>query len=164
MQIHQYLAIGLRIFAVALFIYGIQFTGSVIELFRFGTVSGIEASALFIILNPIVPWVIAALLWLFPVTIAKSFLSPSLDSKVEPISNPTILAVFIAAIGLYVFAFGVIDMSYWVTILYLMAQSNSEIPNDTKANITATVLQLIFSSLLIARCRTVSGYINRVSK
>ena len=164
MQIHQYFAIGLRIFAVALLIYGIQFIGPVIEYFRFGTVSGIDVSLLFIVLNPIVPWIIASLLWLFPISIAKSFLAPSLDSKVEPISNLSIMTVFVAGIGLYVFSFGVIDMSYWLTIFFLIAQSDSEIPNDTKAGLIATTLQLGFSLLLIIKCRTVSNYINRVAR
>ena len=168
MRLHHYFAVGLKLFSVVLLVYGLRFIAPLIQVVQDGHLNGIDVNEYFFLINFLLIFSVAAILWMFPVTLAKKFLNPEMDLPVEPIGTPTVLAVFIAAIGLFVFTYGLIDMLYW-SVFWHMVSNNPEIMTanedaDSVANTIATVFQLAFSLLLIYKCRTISGYINRVSK
>lgn len=165
MKFHHYFAVGLKIFSVVLFVYGLKYFPNVIEAFKYGTLAGVTVSEKFFLINLIVIWLTAIILWTFPVVLAKMFLRSQLDLPVEPIGTPMVMAVFIAAIGLYFFVNGIIDLSYWAIYWHMFNNTLSVEPNiDSKANTIATILQLLVSLLLILKCRTVSSYINKVAQ
>ena len=164
MQVHHYFAIGLKLFAIGLFAYGLKFTPSLFDVIFHGRIGGLEASLAYLICTLGITWGLAFILWSFPVTIAKKCLGASFDKPVEPISKPSILAIFIIAIGLYVLAYGMVDMVYWGVFLHL-AEKNGTIGTsiETHSNIAATLFELALGLLLIFKSRSISSHINKVA-
>lgn len=165
MKVHHYFAIGLKLFSVALFVYGLRFTVPIVQMTNNDNFNGFDLSVSVLMIELLICWLMASILWLFPITIAKLFLKPGLDKEVEPLSKPSILAVFIVAIGLYIFAFGVIDILFWgVYINLALENSNFVLDPESKANVVVTAFQLGFGIFLIYKCRTISDYINKIAR
>lgn len=164
MKLHHYFAIGIKLFAIALYIYGLRYIGPIIEIFRSGSLNTLYVNDYFFATNLIVIWAVALVLWVYPLKLAKMFLSNDLDLEVEPMATPMIMATFIAAIGLFIFCHGMIDILYWVIHWHLASNNDTYIANpDMVGNTVATVFQLLFSYLMIIKCRTLAGYINKVA-
>ncbi len=164
MRTEHYFAIGLKLLSIVLFVYGISFTPTIIEVLFYGTLSGLPARVTYFVISLGVCWGLALVLWVFPLTVAKKFLSPELSQVVEPMATPSVITVVVIAVGLYAFAFGVMDIFYWGVYIHL-AENNIEffLDPETKANIAATVLQLVSSMLLILKSRSISNLIVRVA-
>jgi len=164
MRIEHYFAIGLKLLSIVLFVYGVSFTPTVIETLFYGSINGLQATITYFVFSLGLCWGLAFVLWFFPLKIAHKFLPPNLNQSVEPLATPSILAVFVIAIGLYVFAFGVIDILYWGVYMHLAAKNTTfSLGADGQANIVATLSQLVFGLLLIYKSRSISNLINKVA-
>ncbi len=164
MKLHHYFAIGIKLFAIALYIYGLRYIGPIIEIFRTGSLNSLYVNDYFFSINLVVTWAIALVLWMHPVALAKMFLSKELDLEVEPMATPMIMATLVAGIGLFVFCHGAIDIMYWAVNWYLVSNNDAYVSNpDMMGNTVATIFQLLFSSLMIIKCRTIASYINKVA-
>ena len=136
-----------------------------IEVIRLGTLNGALANLGFMAINLIIVWLAATILWVFPITLAKSFLAPELDLVVEPLATPSVLAIFVAAIGLFIFCYALVDLLYWVVYMHLASlNSNFVLDSENKANTIATILQLLIGTILILKCRTISQMISRYAR
>ena len=166
MRIHHYFAIGLKIFALVLFIYGVTYAAPLIELYTTGNVNGLQADVSYYAINLALIIFVAAYLWLFPVSTSKWFLGAQQNQEVVPLPKQDTLAIFIIAIGLYVFAWGIVDIVYWASYLYIGLKfdpSAETLSPESKANIVATIIQLVLGMGLILKSKTLSAEILKVA-
>ncbi|WP_157497139.1 hypothetical protein [Hahella ganghwensis] len=112
--------------------------------------------------SSLIPFFIAMLLWFFPMTVSRSILKPDLDKVIEPVSPGNTLTVILLAMGLYFFYNAAVDASHWLTILFMNARSAQyaqdffHISPEHKAQMVAIALELILSTVLILKAKTVS--------
>lgn len=157
------LAVALRLFAIYLVIGALQLVG---QAFATNINISIGSLVLAITLSVVLPLVIAALLWLFPLAIAAKLL-PVKDKQHTSISVNTIpvLEVGCILIGLWLLASSISDLTYWVVTL--IAAINNEwglkiLPIDDLASMTATVMQIVLSLWLLLGYRGVLKFIQHL--
>lgn len=166
MKLYHYFAVGLKVFAMALLIYGISYLSPLLEIYKTGTVNGIVANSTYYIVNAGLIFFVAGYLWLFPVSTSKWFLGPQQELEVTPISNNDIVTAVVLTIGLYIFAWGIIDLIYWLSFLYLFSGLEPEyeaMAADSKANIVATVVQLVIGLGMILKSKSLAKAITKVA-
>jgi len=166
MKIHHYFAIGLKLFSIVLFIYGVQYTTPLFEIYKFGTASGVPTDATYYVVNLTLIIIVSLYLWFFPVTTAKCFLGAIQNEQVKPLAKQDVLAVFIIAIGLHILAWSIIDIIYWCSFFYLsssIAPTDEFMGADSKANIIATIIQLILGLGLILKSKRLAAAIFKVA-
>lgn len=161
MKPHHYLGIGLRIFAIVLFVYVFRQS---IQLFTFLTSGSLHVANI-----PIMPLLVTLLsliaaiaCWLFPITIAKNIINPELDRDIQPVNYPSLLTVVILAIGLFLTFKAISDIVYWLT--YLNIVPSGAYDPDAKALMVATVVETVVAFALVGRARTIAHYLLRVTK
>jgi hypothetical protein len=163
-MISNYIAIALRIIAIILFYQGIKdFFGFVSTSM---TVSYVLSAWPFLI-PAMVVWLLSVLLWSFALPISKKVASNDLDFKVTTVEPRAFLTICIAAIGLYVFTYAVIDLVYYIRIFLIASNSGEPVSavygEYEKTNTIATIVELAFGILLILKSRSVAKLINKVS-
>ena len=166
MSIHHYFAIGLKMLALVLFIYGGTYAASLIDLYTTGTVNGLQAEVSYYAINFALIILGATYLWLFPVSTSKWFLGAQQNQEVVPLPKQDTLAIFIIAIGLYVFAWGIIDIVYWASYLHIGLKfdpSAETLSPESKANMVATITQLVLGMGLILKSKTLSAKLLKVA-
>lgn len=169
MKSHHYLAIIVRLFSIALFVYGIRQMGFLIEVVLTGMASEIRYSILFAASTAAIPLLISILLWVCPVTISKSIIPPEANLEIQPVNVQNLLTILIIAIGLYVFYFALTDSIYWA-IVYKATQlgtyNGAEIglAEENKANMIVTVIQLCVSLAFIAKAKSFAFQLLRFAR
>jgi len=165
MKAHHYIAIALKIFSLTLAIYSIRFISPLFESLQYGTVNGMVFGGWFALLNLATVWIMAALLWMFPLTVSKRILKSELDLDVEPLATPSMFTVIVASIGLYTLANGGIDLVYWAIYLRMASENTFQAADPHSiSSMIATILEFLVGLFLVLKCRTVVGYINKVGK
>lgn len=108
-----------------------------------------------------VPLLLAAgLLWKFPLVVARKLLpvmrtgSPALDPR-----SRTTLELALTAIGFWVLAMGIVDISYWINLLWLTHGSDASLDFDPtmKANLVATGVEVALGLWLVFGSRGLSA-------
>jgi hypothetical protein len=169
MKSSHYLAIAIRLFSIVVFIYFLRQSSYLIEVILNGTIDGMAASAIFVAATTIGPLLMAMLLWLFPVSVAKIILKPEVDLPVKPMAPASILSVLIVSIGVFAFYYAVTDALYWATMWNLSSQLNNSgafvgIGPESKASMWATAFEFIFSLCLILRAKSASHMLIRFAQ
>ena len=167
MKLHHYFAVGLKLFSIVLFIYGVSYLSPLIEIYKFGSVNGVQADVTYYLVNFGLIIFVSGLLWLFPVTAAKCVLGTQQNQNVEPIPKQDVMAIVIIGIGLYVFVWGTVDIVYWCSYMYLSSNipPSPEYPDiDSKSNIVATIVQLVLGLSLILKSKSLSASILRIAR
>lgn len=157
MKAHHYLGVGIKLFTIWLFLFSIQKLVFFIENIIYGTVQGMEASAItsgFLY----IPWlVIAIALWNFPLSIAKIIIPPEAELKPEGISATSLLSVLISAISLFFLYRSIMDGVYWATVLNLSESGvYAAFSPENKASIFATGVEFIAAAILFFNSRKIS--------
>lgn len=161
MKASHYLAIGIRLFSVALCLYTLQQSSILIEVLISGGINGVETSILFVLSTTVLPILAAAMLWCFPLTLSRSILKPEVDQPVECLSAQSVLTVLILAIGLYTMFYAVIDSIYWTTLWHMSSESQHssapiQLSEESKANMLATAIELTASIAILLKARSLS--------
>lgn len=96
---------------------------------------------------------VCALLWFFPLTVARKLLPVMREPRSEQTIDASIaLSLGIALIGVWFLAKGLVDASYWLTLFVLSrqaAETGFDWSSDQIANMLATVVELILSMCLL---------------
>lgn len=161
MKPHHYLAIGLRIFAILLFVYVFRQSMQQFTLLTSGSlhVANILIMPLLVTLLSLIA---AIACWLFPITIAKNVIKPELDKEIQPLNYTSFLTVVILAIGLFLTFKAISDIVYWLT--YLNIVPSGAYDSEAKALMLATVVETVVAFALIGRARTIAHYLLRITK
>ncbi len=153
MKAHHYLSIIVRLFSVFLFLYALGQTGLIVEAALHGTIKGIVVSAWLPAFLSI-PWlVVSAILWFFPMSIAKKIVPLESDTTPSNLSPISILAVLLTAMSVYFLYYAVVDTLYWITFWNMLQHSSNggypiELNPENKATMYSNALEL-FSALVI---------------
>lgn len=170
MQLHQYLAVGLRLLAIVVFIYGLRQLATFFSVVLTDTFVGMTASPLFFLAMAAIPIIVSIGLWLYPSDIAKLVVPPTSDVSVVPEKSFSIFVALILTLGIYFLFYAAVDMVYWLTYGYLLLQNpeaydrTSNIMQSNKANLAATLFELAVSMFLIFRAKFVANYIYGAAK
>jgi len=161
MKSSHYLAIAVRIFSIVLFLYSLRQSSFLFQYLAEPIISERRASLLFVSASTLVPFVIAALLWLFPVSVAKSIVKPEIDQKVEPIQPQSALTILVLVIGLFAFYYAVVDSVFWLTLWHMSERSTFSgaplvLSMENKASMVATAIELFASVIILAKARSIS--------
>lgn len=157
MKAHLYLGIGIKLFAIWLFLFSIPNMAFFLENIIYGTVYGVVASVPTSGLIYI-PWlVIAIVLWNFPLSIAKKIIPSEAEINSEGISAKSLLSVFISAISLFFLYRSIMDGVYWATLLNLSEGGGyATFSPENRASILATGVELFAAALLFFNARKIS--------
>ena len=163
MKVHEFVAIGLRVFAIALFLFALnQFV--TVALLASSISEDIPRGVIFLgIATVVVPVVVAILIWRFPLTVAKTIVPTPSNQSLDALDKNDLFVGATIILGLYVLAFGLVDLIYWITRFKIISDVNtqglSSADNlETTANFYATLVEIGIGVWLILG----SGYILRI--
>lgn len=162
MKVHHYVGIGIKLFAIWLFLFSIQNMAFFLENLIYGTVQGMGAS-LTISSITYLPWLLLSIiLWNFPLSIAKKIIPLESEINPEGISTGSLLAVLISAISLFFLYNSIMDGVYWVTLINLNGSGSYAAFNpENKASIFATGVEFIAAALLLFNSRKISRWASK---
>ena len=161
MKSSHYFAIAVRLFAIILFLYGLKQSTWLIEVLINGRLNGVGVSAAFLFVTSVVPLIVSALLWRFPLTVSKLIVKPDLDLTVEPMATNSMLVVLILAIGLFAFYNALVDAVYWI-IMWNMSRNVETstallyLTVENRANMWVTGFEVVVSIAIIGKARTIA--------
>ena len=151
MSREDFVAIGSRLFAVYLLIANIR---SAPVTFRLLSQTDDTISLYLFAIETAILLLVVALLWFFPLMIARKLLPAMSEPRSEQAMDSSVgLSVGITLIGLWFLAGGIVDTTYWLTILLRARQETSEIgfewSIEQEADVVATVVQLVVALVCI---------------
>lgn len=163
MSREDYVAIATRLVAVYLGVQLILQVPAVIEvLTQDGRTAG--AWVYLLVLLPILA--VCAFLWFFPLTVARKLLPVMKESRSEQAIDASVgLSLGITLIGLWLLARGVIDASYWLTMLGIAGQMDEPeklewTPNQI-ASMVSCAMQVLAGAALVLGSSGVKRLIQR---
>jgi hypothetical protein len=157
------IAVASRLLAVYLAVVSTQIPISLLSL---PDSQPVEASLLFIQLGTAASILaLAALLWFFPLTVARRLL-PVMRDPQPPVSVPGALALSLAlaVLGFWLLAKAVSDVVYWSTVLFFSSRSAvpMEFLPEHKADMVTTVVELAIAATLILGNRGIASWVRRL--
>jgi hypothetical protein len=167
MKIYELTAIAARIFAICLFLYALRsFAGFVRDI---GPASheNLTVSIFYFTGMVFIPAVIAAIIWKFPLTIARAFLPAIKTEEVRISDSNAFLPAALIVLGIYVLTYAVPDLLYHITIFYMVARGRSasmliENPHESIATFIVTVLEIMIAFWLILGNAGIINIIRRI--
>ena len=164
----HYFAILVRLFAIVLAIYAVRQSSFLVEVLNNGGVQGYGLPLAFAWASTLVPLLVSLCLWFFPMTVSRLIIRPELDQSFEPVGLKGLLTVLVLGIGLYVLYFAVSDTVYWLTLWQMSHDDYSDstlyLGSDSKAAMVTTAIELVLAFVLVARARTVSDAMLKLTR
>lgn len=163
MHNQQLVGTAIRLFAIFLVIYAFRQAGSLISYLNN---QYMEVTVSFILVASLIPILVAALLWLFPMTIAAK-LTPRIHpaEASSKLSSPELVAAAFPILGLWVLASAIPDTFYWTTLVYLIKNADlgrTELSPQDIASIVSTIFELIIGFWLLLGSKGVVALIKRI--
>ncbi|CAH0533341.1 hypothetical protein VST7929_01207 [Vibrio stylophorae] len=165
MKASHYGAVLVRLFAMALAYHALDRL-TLMMLMGFDNINYHNVWNMFV--YPLIPIVIALLLWFFPLTVSQFLVREDFDHQVELMSVGTILMVLLLAVGIFLLYHAIMNALYWVVVLPYRTQLDeygvpaiSFSPFDI-SNMIVAGLELIVSLLLVFRARYFARLLLRV--
>ena len=162
-----YFGVMVRLFAIALFIYGIGRLELAATFQGYGEDS-YSPSFFFSLSSSIIPILISIVLWFFPLTVARKIL-PSTDETKSDVSPHSLLTVIVLGIGIYMLYFAILDGVFWLMFANVFVKDelggiSKALSNEDKSNIVVTVIEFVLALVLIARAKTIASAMIRFSR
>lgn len=157
------IAVASRLFAVYLFLSALRMAAAAFS------VQGPSESLEFLLLwhgAMVLPTLaIAALLWFFPLTVARRLL-PVMKQAPPPVTVPGSLALALAltVLGLWLLATALPDTVYWLTWYVQMRDISApmEVMPDQTAGMAATAAEVLLGLWLVLGSRGLSAVVTRL--
>lgn len=159
----QIVALGIKLFAVFLLVYGLRSITYIVPVYSMQTI-------------PTVGWIIMAglavifisivyLLWSFPVLISRKLL-PSDDVKEgeSPASIKDIDVIAFSILGLWVLISSIPDLGYWFFMWMTVLNDNPEgvVYTQQKINTGVTIFEILIGFWLLLGAKGLRGLIRRM--
>ena len=156
-------AIASRLFAVFLVVTTVRLTAPLIQPSEFFSSTGQLLLFLFALILPAL--VVAALLWFFPLSVARKLLPVMREPRtaVSP-TFQTALELGLTLIGFWVLATAISDSIYWI-VLFLHIYNSAvpvEIDVSQKASLVATGAQLLLGFWLVLGSSGLANLVTRL--
>jgi hypothetical protein len=156
-------AIASRLFAIFLVITTIRLLGPMFLTPEFFSSTG--QLLLFVSMLVLPALAVAALLWFFPLSVARKLLPVMREPRptVSP-SSQTALELALVAIGMWVLASAISDSVYWVVMLVHVYNSTVPVEIDASqtARIVATITELLLGCWLVFGSRGLANLVTRL--
>ena len=164
-MLNNYIAIALRITAIIFFFRGLKEFVAYIQYELGGTYSGLDISVWPFLFVAMIIWSFSYIAWFFAVPISKILVPENIDFRIEAIPPISLIAIFVAAIGLFVTVYSLIDAFYYLTLFLISQETGSVIIlSETLANVIATAFEFTLGIMLLIKARSVASLINKVAK
>ncbi|PHR66988.1 hypothetical protein [Alcanivorax sp.] len=164
-MLSSYVAIGVRLVAILFFFQAVREFFGVFQFFYQGSPYGDDTSVWPILVVALTSWALVFILWFSARVVGRLMASGGIDAKPEKMPPVSLLAVFVAAIGLFVFWYGAVDSLYYLSVIIMGKELGvSEMSVEIKANMVATAFEVISGIFLVMKARTVAGKINDVAR
>jgi hypothetical protein len=167
MKLTELTAIGLRIFAVYLFMYALNQSALLIGFIDSDNYDGANrVTPAFYIFWVGTPLLISIVIWFFPITTTKLFLPKYKTDTFSPVEKSELYIAAIVLVGIFILSTAIPDVLYWVIRVYLAADLMDSgldfifTPKD-KASMVATVIQLIMGIWLLFGAKGLLGFVIR---
>ncbi len=150
MSREDFVAIAARLFAVFLLLTVLKQVPVTLQFISQDSSDAWVAPYTFVLIAGLV---LCAILWFFPLTVARKLLPVMREARSEQSLDASIaMSVGLTLIGVWVLAYGLVDAVYWVTMflrLGLSEVSYSQWPHDHVAGLLATVVEVLIAIYLI---------------
>ena len=159
----QIVALGIKLFAVFLLIYGIRSVAYLLPLSYFNDMSG--WSWVMIGVFSFAFCCIALVLWFFPLIISRKLLPADDVKEGETIASiKDIDVIAFSIVGLLVLATAVPDIFYWILMWSVLLSGSlmEGVPANYMINTVVTVFELIIGFWLLLGARGLRGFIRRL--
>lgn len=163
MSREDYIAVAARLFAVYVALEIVLRIPGVFQLFSQDqmTWAGLSVLAL------LVAWGLCALLWFFPLTIARKLLPVMKEPRSEQAIDASVgLSLGLTLIGMWLLAQGAIDSFYWLIYVLRARQYeqgvNFEWAPDQVASMVATGFEVCIGAFLLLGSTVVKRYIHQL--
>lgn len=158
------IAVAVRLFALFLVVTAIRHAAGLTSLGRYEELTTVMVSVTATIVA--LTFAFAAVIWYFPLTIARKLL-PSLRDAGTPLSaaGHKLQESALIVLGLWVLASALPDTSYWLTLVVFTSGVGSEgytWPPDNKASMVATAVEIAIGFVLILGARGLSNLLYRL--
>lgn len=162
----HYLALAVRILAIALLLYSISNLGQFLQFYSIKDFTIQKPNIILASLNFILPFFLAVIFWVFPKLVTKKIYNGDEEAKLE--SMP-LLAAIIAGSGTFYFYYAFTDAWYWLIVFSTFGSgadiiASQALTNDYTASIWVTGIELILSLILIFKCKSLAKFIAKVAK
>lgn len=149
MQKEQLVAVAIRVFAIFIVIYTIRYGASLLPILE--SKDPPSASWVFFGFFVIPPLLATAILWLFPLTVARGLLPKvSTSGPNDTLGIDQFQIVALSILGIWVLCAALPDVFYWIIFVYLMNRSEmGELTPDHIGNILATGMELAIGFWLV---------------
>ncbi len=115
MSREDFVAIGARLFAVFLFAYMLSFVAGFFQILATAEVT--SSAVIGFAITMLVMTAVAALIWVFPLTIARKLLPVMKERRSEEsIGASVAMSLAMTAIGVWLLATALVDAAYWITV------------------------------------------------
>ncbi|MBC9071767.1 hypothetical protein IAI53_07285 [Thauera sp. CAU 1555] len=150
MSREDFVAVAVRLFAIYLLIGILKHVPGAVQLFS--QPQGIGWAIAYVVMLSIA-LLVCALLWRFPVTVARNFLPVMREPRSErSLDSSVAMSVGLTLIGVWVMAYGISDAIYWLTLFARSRQIGVgvlEWQPDQIADMAATAVELALATWLI---------------
>ncbi|MCD9088630.1 hypothetical protein [Stenotrophomonas sp. SY1] len=155
-------AVGVRLFALFLLLLVARSFPSAIALFQQG---GDQAALITIVLVMAASLAVCALLWFFPLSIARKLLPAMKEPRSESaMSGPVAFSVGLSLLGLWLLTRAIPEAFYWVTLVLLNRRNDAAyvaFDHDQLARIVLTVAELALAVWFIFGANGIRRLIER---
>lgn len=143
-------AVASRLFSLVLFVTGLKMVVNAAGIYT--ATSDLRGLVLILVVVLLI-YAIAALLWYFPLTIAKKILPVMKEPRPSSVvDGPTLFSLSLMLLGLWFLANALIDLSYWAFIYSRtigLQMEDVEFSTSQKASLLATAVEMVLSLALI---------------
>lgn len=163
----HYLALFVKIFAVALFLYSIAILNRLLQIYLAGFTLESEPYILVTGLNFLVPLFLSIIFWKFPKLITKKIYNG--DENFGELHSMPLLASIIAGTGIFYLFHAFSDAMYWLVFMSSMNGSQDttyiqgSMEHDYTAAIVVTAIELILALILILKCKSIAKWTSKIS-
>lgn len=153
----QIVGLGVRLFAVWLLVSVVRHVPHMWQ-FSESMQSGSSAYALIVVV-PVLTFLLAAVLWFFPLTVAKNLIPSSNRTDYVRVPLDQAQSIGFTLLGLWILGSAVPDSFYWVFMLYQASipETLLDLHASHYANVVSTAVELILGIWLVFGARGLLG-------
>jgi len=167
MKAYEITAIGLRVFAIVLWLFALRQFVSVMRYLGNNANEALAPPVFYFVATVAVPIAVGVIIWLFPLTVARSILPGSPDSSLDSLSRSDLYLAAISMLGLFVLSQAVPDLVFWLT--HFLIESNMKSQGiapvsgvETTASFYATLVELGIGAWLLFGSGAIYRFIKKV--
>ncbi len=166
MKIQNYLAVIIRLFAIALAVFALRFIEPILMMLFSSSPIDMRPSTMIMLVSVFMPFMIALVLWFFPMSVANKIVREDMRGEMNAVGSVEMLMVLLIGLAFYFLFGGIVDLIYWFSYSSI-ADSLGEISSvDIKAKATLLSMgaQMLIAMLLLFKSKSISVFILNVAR